>query len=159
MKTIIADVFMTSALGNVKTNLKMSNINNIDNANYEGNINLQNFDIGKLLNRTDVGRITMNTDLEGKGFTIKYLKTNFSGKIEKVRYNNYDYTNVVVNGNFQKPIFSGKITVRDPNLVLDFEGSDIKNLAFFYSSFGAREEKYPGIFINRLPKILQLFKK
>ena len=122
MKTIIADVFMTSALGNVKTNLKMSNINNIDNANYEGNINLQNFDIGKLLNRTDVGRITMNTDLEGKGFTMKYLKTNFSGKIEKVRYNNYDYTNVVINGNFQKPIFSGKITVRDPNLVLDFDG-------------------------------------
>ena len=45
------------------------------------------------------------------------------------------------------------------NLTVDFEGSDIKNVAFFYSSFGAREEKYPGIQVNRLPKILQLFKK
>lgn len=31
------------------------------------------------------------------------------------------------------------------DLLLDFEGSDIRNLAFFYSSFGAREEKYAAI--------------
>jgi hypothetical protein len=37
------------------------------------------------------------------------------------------------------------------NLLLDFEGSDIRNLAFFYSSFGAVEEKYSAIKLNRLP--------
>lgn len=37
-------------------------------------------------------------------------------------------------------------------LLLDFEGSDIKNLAFFYSSFGAEVETYPALHINRLPK-------
>lgn len=31
------------------------------------------------------------------------------------------------------------------DLLLDFEGSDIRNLQFFYSSFGAREEKYAAI--------------
>jgi len=36
-------------------------------------------------------------------------------------------------------------------LLLDFEGSDIRNLAFFYSSFGANLEQYPAISINRLP--------
>jgi hypothetical protein len=45
------------------------------------------------------------------------------------------------------------------NLLLDFEGSDIRNLAFFYSSFGAKEEKYVGIKMNRLPKLLKLIKK
>ena len=45
------------------------------------------------------------------------------------------------------------------NLLLDFEGSDIRNLAFFYSSFGASEEKYVGIKMNRLPRLLQLFKR
>ncbi len=45
------------------------------------------------------------------------------------------------------------------NLLLDFEGSDIRNLAFFYSSFGAKEEKYVGIKMNRLSKLLQLLKK
>jgi hypothetical protein len=37
------------------------------------------------------------------------------------------------------------------DLLLDFEGSDIRNLAFFYSSFGAREENYAAIKMNRLP--------
>ena len=36
-------------------------------------------------------------------------------------------------------------------LLLDFEGSDIRNLAFFYSSFGASLEIYPALRINRLP--------
>lgn len=44
-------------------------------------------------------------------------------------------------------------------LVLDFEGSDISNLAFFYSSFGAAEEPYCGINYNGLPWWARLFKK
>jgi hypothetical protein len=45
------------------------------------------------------------------------------------------------------------------DLILDFEGSDIRNLAFFYSGFGAKEEIYPAIKINRLPWYVRLFKK
>lgn len=36
-------------------------------------------------------------------------------------------------------------------LLLDFEGSDIRNLAFFYSSFGAGLETYSSLRINNLP--------
>lgn len=44
-------------------------------------------------------------------------------------------------------------------MILDFEGSDIRNLAFFYSSFGARQEVYPAIRINRLPFFLRWMKR
>jgi hypothetical protein len=47
----------------------------------------------------------------------------------------------------------------EKDLVLDFEGSDIPSLAFFYSSFGAMEEKCCGIKLNRLPTLVRLFKK
>jgi Acetyltransferase (GNAT) domain len=43
-------------------------------------------------------------------------------------------------------------------IMLDFEGSDIRNLAFFYSSFGAVEEKFAGIKLNRLPFYLKWLK-
>jgi len=49
--------------------------------------------------------------------------------------------------------YSGK------DLLLDFEGSDIRNLAFFYSSFGAATETYPSLRINRLPWWAKLLKK
>jgi len=45
------------------------------------------------------------------------------------------------------------------NLLLDFEGSDIRNLAFFYSSFGAKEERYAAVKWNRLPWWMKWAKK
>jgi hypothetical protein len=47
----------------------------------------------------------------------------------------------------------------DQNLILDFEGSDIRNLAFFYSSFGATEESYPALKMNKLPWYVRLLKR
>jgi len=49
--------------------------------------------------------------------------------------------------------FAGK------NIWLDFEGSDLRNLAFFYSSFGAIEEKYAAVRHNRLPFYLKWLKR
>jgi len=45
------------------------------------------------------------------------------------------------------------------DLILDFEGSDIRNLAFFYSSFGAVIELYPAIRINKLPWWIKLLRR
>jgi hypothetical protein len=44
-------------------------------------------------------------------------------------------------------------------LTLDFEGSDIRSLAFFYNGFGATIEYYPALLINRLPFYLKWLKK
>jgi hypothetical protein len=44
------------------------------------------------------------------------------------------------------------------NVLLDFEGSDVPGVAFFYSSFGAVEERYAAMKDNRLPPILKKFK-
>ena len=43
--------------------------------------------------------------------------------------------------------------------LLDFEGSDVHNLAFFYSSYGATEERYAALRMNRLPKLLRWLKE
>ena len=45
------------------------------------------------------------------------------------------------------------------DIVLDFEGSDIPSLAFFYSSFGAKMEIYPSLLYNRLPAVIKWMKK
>lgn len=46
----------------------------------------------------------------------------------------------------------------EKKMLLDFEGSDIPSLAFFYSSFGAVEENYAAIKENRLPFYLKWIK-
>lgn len=121
-KTIDTDLILNSILGKVTSKLVMTNLNNIDNANYSGTIQLDNFDLGTFLNRKDVEKVSFNLDVEGKGFTEKYLNTSFSGDIESVRFNNYTYQNIIVDGKFKKPIFEGTISINDPNLLMDFDG-------------------------------------
>ncbi len=117
-----ADVYMTTALGNIQTDLSMTDINNIDNAAYNGYVILENFQLGKLLNRSDLGAVTLNLDINGRGFNEKYLNTTLEGDIYRIGYNGYNYTNIVVNGKFKKPVFQGKLIINDPNLFMDFDG-------------------------------------
>ncbi|RLD25406.1 MAG: hypothetical protein DRI54_04930 [Bacteroidetes bacterium] len=44
------------------------------------------------------------------------------------------------------------------NVILDFEGSDDKNLGDFYHRFGAEERLYLHLKINRLPKLIKWLK-
>lgn len=120
--TIDTDFYMTTALGNVQSVLVMKNIDNIDNANYKGNIILEEFNIGLFLGEKDVEKVSLNIDVDGKGFTKKNLDTRFSGDIYKLRYNGYTYTKIIVDGTFHDPIFKGKVYINDPNLFLDFNG-------------------------------------
>jgi len=109
-------------LGNGKVDLHMNSMDFIDKASYSGNIVLDNFNIGALLGRKDLGKTTLNLDVDGVGFTEKYLNTIIKGDIAKLDYNKYSYSNIVVNGNFKLPYYKGQISVNDPNLNLTFDG-------------------------------------
>ena len=120
--TIAADFYVTTSLGNLQSNLKMTNIDTIDNASYKGNLILEHFKIGQFLGKRDLDFVTLNFDIDGKGFNLKNLNTSLTGDIYKINYKGYNYTNIVVNGKFKNPIFKGKLNINDPNLFMDFDG-------------------------------------
>lgn len=124
---INADFKLQTKLGNLASKLVMTNIDNIDQAKYSGNIILDNFDLGNFINKTDLGKVSMNVDVDGKGFDAKHLDTKFSGEIKKIYYNGYNYKNILADGSFKKPLFKGKVNINDPNLFMDFDGTiDLK---------------------------------
>ncbi|MBP6556945.1 MAG: translocation/assembly module TamB [Flavobacterium sp.] len=120
---IDADFVMNTALGLIESKLKMSDISNIDNAKYKGYVVLDDFDIGAMINDKTIGKADLNLNIDGKGFTQKFLNTSFVGDIYKLRFNNYTYSNIIVDGKFKQPIFSGKVIANDPNLFMDFNGT------------------------------------
>jgi len=87
----------------------MTNIDNIDNATYVGNIILDDFDLGTFLNRSDVGKTSLNVDVDGKGFVEKYLDTKFSGEVSSVTYNGYTYKNILADGSFKNQFLKEKL--------------------------------------------------
>lgn len=121
-KEITSDFFMKTQIGNIKSNLSMTDVDNIDNASYVGNVELDGFNIGKFLSIKDIGKVSLDVAIDGKGFTEKYLNTLVKGSISELNYNNYNYTDVLIEGEFKRPIFKGTINVNDPNLFMDFEG-------------------------------------
>nr|WP_245745586.1 translocation/assembly module TamB domain-containing protein [Flavobacterium urocaniciphilum] len=121
-KWIIADVDMFSKLGHVIADFKMDKIDNIDRATYVGNFQLDQFDLGAFLDEKDLGKSTVSMDIDGTGFSKKYLNTKMKGSIQQFRYNGYTYQNVLVDGTMKMPYFKGFFDSNDPNLKMTFDG-------------------------------------
>ncbi|VXC14967.1 conserved hypothetical protein [Flavobacterium sp. 9AF] len=119
---INSDISISSVLGNLKTTLAIQNLSNIDNASYQGNVILDNFNLGELLAENQIGNVTLNLDVAGQGFTQKYLNTNVKGTIEAFSFNSYNYQNITVDGTMKMPYFKGYFNSNDPNLKMDFHG-------------------------------------
>lgn len=113
---------MSTQLGKLNSDLSIENMHLSDKASYVGNIVLDNFDIGALLDRKDVGKASLNVDIVGTGFSEKSLNTSLEGDISQINYKNYAYSNVVINGNFNKGLYKGEVSVSDPNLDMHFDG-------------------------------------
>ncbi len=121
-EVIDADLDIDTELGFVESTLKLTDIDDIDNANYIGNIILEDFNIGVLLNDPLVVDTSLNLDVEGKSFKLENLETNIKGNVEYLDYNSYRYSGIEVSGDVGKNIFNGKLNTNDSNITMDFNG-------------------------------------
>jgi hypothetical protein len=113
---------LRSGIGQANVDLKMGNINNIDNAYYKGNVVLKDFNLGKIANTTSLGKMTADLDFDGRGFSKNTVNTEVTGTVSSFYFEDYNYQNIVVSGNLKNPLFNGELSIDDPNLKLQFKG-------------------------------------
>ncbi len=93
------------------------------NSTYRGHLKLVDFDLGKLIGDP---RLLQKTDLagrvEGRGFALDDAVLNFDGYVARLGIRGYDYRRAYVNGQLQRGLFDGQVTLRDTNLVFDLAG-------------------------------------
>lgn len=109
-------------LGDIGTDINIK-IKNAETSTYEGKLDLDSFDIGKLTQQSLLGRITMNGEVQGKGFTINSLQAKLLAHMEEFDFKGYRYRNLHVDGDFKKKLFNGKLLAQDPNLDMNFQGT------------------------------------
>ncbi len=117
-----AKLTIHSALGKTISDLKMTNIDDIDNARYTGKVEFVDLDFGKIVQDSLIGKLSFVADVDGKGFTLEKINTSFKGNISKHQYKGYTYSDIDVNGVFKNQHFDGSMSVRDKNLKMKFEG-------------------------------------
>lgn len=111
-----------TAIGAADVDLSLENIQNFEIAKYEGNVGLSNFDIGKLIDKPNLGKVSSNLHFKGIGTKAETINTEIDGVISSFYANTYNYTNIELKGDFKQPVFNGKISIKDPNLDMDFDG-------------------------------------
>ena len=117
-----ATVDLKSQIGDVVSDLQISNIDNIDFASYSGEINLNNFNIGAFLNNPLFGEISLNGDVDGAGFKLNNINTSFIGTVSKLNFKDYSYKNIAANGQYQNNKFDGNLEIDDANFKMKFNG-------------------------------------
>lgn len=130
-----ADVVVTTQLGSADADFVLDNFNSNTNSHYKGKLIFKDFNIGRLLDRENLGKTSFNIDFDGKGFGRENLNTQLQGKISKIQFNGYTYSNIRVIGNLKTPVFNGHLVSRDPNLEMEFNGladlsQDVNNYDF-----------------------------
>ncbi len=113
---------LSSSLGYAKTNIKIADFNNSEQASYIGDILLTNFNLGMLTESETLGTITLDVHIEGVGFTQESLNTRVLGTITSLIFEDYDYQNITLSGNLKHPLFDGELIIDDPNIKMDFKG-------------------------------------
>jgi hypothetical protein len=91
---------------------------------YEGRLALEGFDLGLYMNDSvTFQRVDMTGFILGRGLTASTADFYLDGQIARVGVLQYDYTGIRTEARFARNFFSGKLSVDDPNLRLQAEGS------------------------------------
>lgn len=91
---------------------------------YSGNLEAINFDIGVLLEDRDLfQKASFRGNFKGSGLNAETALIELDASFRSIGINHYDYTGINTNATFGKELFTGQLDVRDPNLVMEVDGT------------------------------------
>lgn len=84
--------------------------------NYTANINLNNFNVGRLLKmEPQLGRITAKANVKGSGLDAKKASATINGQVISAYYNKYNYRNLNLSGTYARQKLDLKSNMTDTN--------------------------------------------
>ncbi|MEO5978501.1 MAG: translocation/assembly module TamB domain-containing protein [Chryseolinea sp.] len=109
-------------IGDINLDGKLSQAKN-SKSNYNGNLIIQNFMVGKLLSQPEkMGGLTMKATVDGSGLTMHEMNTRIDMVVNSFEYQQYTYRNFNLNGNLKRYFFTGKASMADKNLDFVLKG-------------------------------------
>ena len=126
MNRLSLDVRLNSQIGSLSTRIRLDNIVNARKPlGIYGSIGTKDLNIGKIIDNEKFGPATIRTTLAakiGKDRTQSSIRID-SLKIDRLNFNDYNYSNIAAVGNLSNEAFDGRIISSDPNLNFMFQGS------------------------------------
>ncbi len=90
---------------------------------FNGEFTARNLNVGKLIGEKSLGELSASINAEGSLAEGKdNVALSAKGKIHKLRYNGYDYSNIDLDGKYDGGDFTGKVAVGDENANMAIQG-------------------------------------
>jgi hypothetical protein len=113
---------LTSRMGRITTDLSVVPDGG-KRVTYRGKVATRDFLLGRLLKNEHVGNISANGSVDGYYEPANhYIAGKFQGGISRIDINNYQYTNIRLDGILNNRMFDGMVLMNDSNLRFDFLG-------------------------------------
>lgn len=113
---------LNTTLGNLKANGFAENLTDSANASYSFSINMPYFELGTLLNDSVLGGLGFKGDIKGKGISPETIDANLDAEVLDFSYLGYEYSDLIIQGNYTNETFNGELHMNDSNLIFDFNG-------------------------------------
>lgn len=114
---------LRSDLGNVNLHTRMNLDSTVTKENYAGEINVDQFNLGKLLlQEKTIGVLDLHASVAGSGLKVDNLDALMDVKVNDFEYNGYHYRDFNLHGTMKKYFFSGEAGIRDKNLDFELKG-------------------------------------
>tara|TARA_R110002012_G_scaffold318227_1_gene536164 strand:+ start:112739 stop:117706 length:4968 start_codon:yes stop_codon:yes gene_type:complete len=128
---ITADAFLKTSEGSVTIS---GNFKNSTSIAFQGNLAVDSLQLGKILNNEQLGLVDFTLDFDGNGNSLNTLNGNLKADFEQLNYNDYDFSNLKLNGTIVNGTGEVNVNFKDENLNLtsktsinlDALGTDIK---------------------------------
>ncbi len=109
---------LTTDIGILQADVHMKVPENAQ-AIYQGTISTSNFQLGKFIENSQIGNVAFDGKINGKGFNANDINLGIDGKISRLSFNNYTYTNIIAHGEIRKKLFTGTASINDANIKID----------------------------------------
>ncbi|HEV7381977.1 MAG TPA: translocation/assembly module TamB [Dyadobacter sp.] len=108
--------------GSFAGNLK--NITDSIQAEYNGTLSFQEFDLGKLMKQPpqEMGKLTLTTDVSGVGYDPKTMQASLNGTVQSADIKGYVYRNLTLNGKVDRGLADISARMNDANIKVSIDG-------------------------------------
>lgn len=116
-------------IGSVSLDMSLKEpISNKLDYKFAGKLLTKSFNLGVFYDNSQLGKLTTNLEVEGSGLTMDKVSAKVKGEVVNIGFRDYNYNNVKIFGQLTQNLFNGSASIKDPNLVLDFDGNlDFRN--------------------------------
>lgn len=121
----VADGDLNTKLGRIISDINYKiREGNIGLTSYQGNLTLRDFKLGKFFNDTiNFQTVNLTGNINGKGFSKETADFVLKGAVSSIGIRGYNYVNITSNARFANQYFQGNLTIDDPNLQFNMDGS------------------------------------